>query len=85
MLVAAALIALTAAVLLASLPAVARGDTIEPTLIGPAELSVGEFVVIIVCAVVVVTVGIYALVRIRRRRRHEASSEETPGSEDRRQ
>lgn len=75
-------LALATAIILATLPAVAHADTIEPTLIGPAELTVGQFVLIVVCVVVVVAVGIYALVRIKRRRSHEGTDGSGAGSDE---
>jgi heme/copper-type cytochrome/quinol oxidase subunit 2 len=85
LLVNGALIALVAAIMVATQSTVAHGDTIEPTLIGPTELTVGEFVLIVVCVAVLVAFGIYALARIRRRRRRGAMDEAAPSSEDRRQ
>ncbi|MBN1629322.1 MAG: hypothetical protein JW990_06150, partial [Thermoleophilia bacterium] len=63
----------------------ARADTIDPTLIGPAELTVGQFVAVICCAAVVIAAGIWALVHIRRRRRREpgAATSATSGDADR--
>jgi hypothetical protein len=77
------LIAPFAAVILAALPTIAYADTIEPAVIGPAELSVGEFVAVVVCAAIVAAAGIYALVRIRRRRQRETAPDApAPGQDE---
>jgi hypothetical protein len=80
-----ALITLVTAIIAVTLPTVARGDTVEPTLLGTAALTVGEFVLIVVCVLVLIAVGIYLLTRIRRRREREAPDESGTGSEDRSQ